>query len=299
MRIEHLEEFLDLAGTLNFTQTAKHFFITQPVLSKHIASLEQEFGGKLFERDKGAVSLTPLGNLLLPGAQMLVGDKNRLLSDAAQYLSNESARLKVGYLTGAAAKHIPSIQRQFSEMYPDVKVEYFTYEFDKIFEYLNNSEVDMIIGGLALALSDDQYVIYEVYEDTYYALVRSDDPLTALPEITAADLAGKTVIVPAPSFFGRDTEALNEWLEPRKNGISVVESVHDINAAPLTVAMGDCAALSFGHLAAYYGTDYTLIPLKGFDATLNIAVIWRRSAEKPFFRDFARITHDVIRSTGY
>ena len=52
MRIEHVEEFLDLADTLNFTRTAKRFFVTQPVLSKHIASLEQEIGGKLFDRDQ-------------------------------------------------------------------------------------------------------------------------------------------------------------------------------------------------------------------------------------------------------
>ena len=46
---------------------------------------------------------------------------------------------------------------------------------------------------------------------------------------------GKTVVVPAPTFFDRDIEALNNWLEPHANGITVLESVHDINAAPLSV----------------------------------------------------------------
>ena len=55
MRIEHVEEFLDLAVTLNFTRTAKHFYITQPVLSKHIAGLEAELGSRLFNRDKTGI----------------------------------------------------------------------------------------------------------------------------------------------------------------------------------------------------------------------------------------------------
>ena len=48
MRIEYLQECIDLAKTLSFTQTAKNFYLTQSVLSKHIAQLETELGVTLF-----------------------------------------------------------------------------------------------------------------------------------------------------------------------------------------------------------------------------------------------------------
>ena len=299
MRIEHVEEFLDLADTLNFTRTAKRFFVTQPVLSKHIASLEQEIGGKLFDRDQKRVTLTPLGIAILPSAKALVGDKDRLLTEAKNHLAHKTAHMKVGYLQGAAGRHIPTIQEKFHDRYPNIEVEYYTYEFDKIFEYLNGSAVDLIIGGLSLSLSDDQYVIRKVYEDTYFALTKVDDPLASLSEVTASDLAGKMVVVPAPSFFGRDTEALSNWLELEKNNIKLVESLHDINMAPLSVKISNAVGLTFGHLGPYYGSDYVLTPLKDFDKTLDIAVIWRQSVEKPFFNDFADIVRDVIEEIGY
>lgn len=299
VRIEHVEEFLDLAVTLNFTRTAKHFYITQPVLSKHIAGLEAELGSRLFNRDKTGITLTSFGTALLPMARALVGDKNRLLDEARSLLSNNGANMRIGYLQGAAGAHIPEIQRRFKIAYPNVSVEYFTYEFDKIFEQLNNSSVDLIIGGLTLSLENNTYVIHKVYEDTYFALTKADDPLASLREISASDLAGKTVVVPAPSFFSRDIEALEDWLHADENGIRIVDSVHDINAAPLSVKIDNAVSLTFGHLAPFYGSEYELVPLKSFDKTLDIAVIWRRSMEKPFFNHFANTVQEVIEEFGY
>ena len=39
MRIETLYEFLLLTTNLNFTETAKSFYISQSVLSNHVSSL--------------------------------------------------------------------------------------------------------------------------------------------------------------------------------------------------------------------------------------------------------------------
>ena len=44
MNIDNLRECVDLARTLSFTQTAQRYFITQPVLSKHVANVEKELG---------------------------------------------------------------------------------------------------------------------------------------------------------------------------------------------------------------------------------------------------------------
>ena len=299
MKIEHIEEFLDLASTLNFTRTAKHFYITQPVLSKHIAGLETELGSQLFNREKTGITLTDFGKALLPTARTLVGDKDRLLEEARNLISRTDISLKIGYLQGAAGIHIPEIQRRFRAAHPNISVEYFTYEFNKIFEQLNNSSVDLIIGGLTLSLADGAYVIRKVYEDTYFALMRADDPLASRQKVSAADLAGKTVVMPAPSFFSRDIQATREWLCADENDINLVESVHDINVAPLSVKIDNAVSLTFGHLAPFYGSEYEFVPLDGFDKTLDIAVIWRRSVEKPFFEDFARIVKQVIEEFGY
>ena len=65
MTTERLEEFVMLANILNYSKTAEKLFISQPVLSRHIAELEASFSTKLFTRTRHGVSLTEEGQYLL------------------------------------------------------------------------------------------------------------------------------------------------------------------------------------------------------------------------------------------
>lgn len=72
MRIDTLYEFILLATNLNFTDTAKSFFIAQSALSNHISKLERELGAKLFTRDNRSVALTKVGKTFLEDAKKIV-----------------------------------------------------------------------------------------------------------------------------------------------------------------------------------------------------------------------------------
>ena len=56
--------FTTLARTLSFSETATQLGITQPAVSKCIATLEAELGGALFVRYGRSVSLTDKGHKL-------------------------------------------------------------------------------------------------------------------------------------------------------------------------------------------------------------------------------------------
>lgn len=55
MNISYFAEFVELAGSLNFSATASQLNISQPALSNHIQALEEELGVKLFERTRRSV----------------------------------------------------------------------------------------------------------------------------------------------------------------------------------------------------------------------------------------------------
>ncbi len=50
MNLQHMEYFVNVAQTLNFTESAKQLSVSQPALSRAISALEQELGVPLFER---------------------------------------------------------------------------------------------------------------------------------------------------------------------------------------------------------------------------------------------------------
>ncbi len=71
MNIRYLREFLVFQQHLNFTAAAKELFISQPALSNHIASLENELGVPLLKRGS-TFTLTSAGRALAVDAPQLL-----------------------------------------------------------------------------------------------------------------------------------------------------------------------------------------------------------------------------------
>lgn len=111
MRIETLYEFLLLTSNLNFTETAKSFFISQSVLSGHISSLEKELGALLFVRDRHSVRLTEAGRLFQQDAQRIVEDYERALERLSQYADGVSSVVRIGFLEGSFGSFLPLVCR--------------------------------------------------------------------------------------------------------------------------------------------------------------------------------------------
>lgn len=95
MEVDHLREFIDLAQTLNFTETANRLHVSQPTLSKHMVALERELGASLFERAPSKVSLTEEGFYFLGTASNIV----RLVDEACENIALIASRKPI-YVDG-------------------------------------------------------------------------------------------------------------------------------------------------------------------------------------------------------
>ena len=59
-----LSMFIELTKNLSFSKTAEIFYTTQPTVSRQIGMLEEEWGVKLFDRNRRTVKVTKAGLLL-------------------------------------------------------------------------------------------------------------------------------------------------------------------------------------------------------------------------------------------
>jgi len=82
--MQGLRAFLAVAETGSFTKAAAALGLTQTAVSHQIAQLEEWLGGQLFARDKRAVSLTALGQTLLPQVEESIEALQRVLAAARQ-----------------------------------------------------------------------------------------------------------------------------------------------------------------------------------------------------------------------
>lgn len=81
MNVDHLREFVYLAETLNFAVTARHFFISSSVLSKHVSAMEDDLQVKLFDRDSRKVVLTEEGGLFYRDVVSVIAAFDRAVSN--------------------------------------------------------------------------------------------------------------------------------------------------------------------------------------------------------------------------
>ena len=68
MDLATLNAFIAIAELGSFSEAAERLHLTQPAVSKRIASLEQQLNVRLFDRLGREVSLTEAGRALLPRA---------------------------------------------------------------------------------------------------------------------------------------------------------------------------------------------------------------------------------------
>jgi LysR family transcriptional regulator, nitrogen assimilation regulatory protein len=126
IELEPLRLFLQVAATGSFSRAATLASSTQSAVSKRIGALERQLAVRLFERTGRGARLTPAGRRLLPRAEALTAEIDRLpefVADDALALTG-IVRLAlqpsvswplVGDLVAAVRKRFPRLHLQISE----------------------------------------------------------------------------------------------------------------------------------------------------------------------------------------
>lgn len=77
-------EVLCVSRHLNLRAAAKELFVSRSALSAHLASLEEELGVELFERDRTGLHLTDAGRVFVEGAQRILKEVDRTVEGCKQ-----------------------------------------------------------------------------------------------------------------------------------------------------------------------------------------------------------------------
>lgn len=96
MTLDQLRYFMEVAYCRNFSQAAQNLFISQPNLTKYIASMEKELGVRLFDRTTRKVELTEAGERLMSKAQTVLMPFLRELEDIQTELSSKRQNIYIG-----------------------------------------------------------------------------------------------------------------------------------------------------------------------------------------------------------
>lgn len=113
MDINTLKAFVEVAETTSFSKAAESLFLTQPAVSKRIASLEQELNVLLFDRIGKNVVLTEAGNKLLPKALDMLNQAEDIKRLASNLENEVKGELKIGTSHHIGLRRLPPRIKNF------------------------------------------------------------------------------------------------------------------------------------------------------------------------------------------
>ncbi|MCU7939582.1 MAG: LysR family transcriptional regulator [gamma proteobacterium symbiont of Bathyaustriella thionipta] len=150
MDIPSIETFLIVAKKQSFSLTAETLYLTQPAISKRIASLEAELDCKLFDRVKKKIILTEAGQLFLPRAQTIVEElkaSKNALSDMGGLVSGELVMATSHHI---GLHHLPPILKHYVSQFPNVDLKLNFVESESACHSVENAEIELAVITLPI-----------------------------------------------------------------------------------------------------------------------------------------------------
>jgi predicted ATPase/DNA-binding transcriptional LysR family regulator len=188
MQVEaRLRAFAAVARTGSFSRAAEELYVSQPAVSKHVASLEAELGARLFDRSRAGVTLTPAGESLAD----YVLRAEALLANARRALAAEP---ETGVLALAASGIpgtylLPEPLAEFHAAFPRIEVDFRLSTSSEALELVRAHRVELaVVGGLDAPAELESEALVED------ELVLAGPPALGGRRLRPRDLAGQTWI---------------------------------------------------------------------------------------------------------
>lgn len=160
MELHQLRYFVAVAETGGFSRAAQRCNVAQPSLSQQIMKLEREIGQKLFDRLGRSVTLTEAGQVLLPRAQSILAEVQKIERGLSQEIDGGYGHLAVGFIPTIAPFLLPTVIKRFAESYPQAELSV----YENFTEALVNSLIEgrLDVGIMSLPINNKLIVTEEI-----------------------------------------------------------------------------------------------------------------------------------------
>lgn len=131
-------------GTL--TAAAGVLNVSQPAATKSLAQLEAALGGALFERSGRRLTLTALGEALLPRARALIQQARDLEAEAKRWRSGEDGMIRLGAGPAVAFSLLPDAVKRFYSSGSAARLTVRSGAAGELIERLRRGELDLVVA---------------------------------------------------------------------------------------------------------------------------------------------------------
>ena len=295
MTIIQLRCFVEVAQELNYAKAASNLFISQPAVSRHIISLENDLGVQLFVRSRHHVALTSAGNLFYSEAKDIL---ERIDLSKHSILNNPGEEtLNVGCVSSIRIDGLSKIYSKYHAKMPHVCInntEITASDYRRVSsgDHLDVAFVPSSLKG-HLSYKEASLDYYTLYRGTLCCVMRADHRLVSKERITFHDLQGETLILLDHEHCPPSMDAVQ--IEIRKNAekIKYYYSGSSLYSIPMIIG-----GLGLAIMPDFVCPKSDEIILRPFDlpAQLEFGIICRNNDNSALVRSFIDVAREEYRS---
>lgn len=271
-----MRTFILIAEQGSLNRAAQRLHVAQSTLSRQLRLLEQQVGGRLFERGPAGVALTAAGHALAEAMRPVLGDFDAALESARRTARGQSARLRIGYLMCLAADYLHPVLGALRERHPEVKVRLLDLSPGEQIEALRRGEIDLALFGGAGAAPGRDFHLRRLRGVPVVMALPVQHPLAKRAAVAMAELRQ----VPFIGAADRDMPGFNAWVRGlgRRAGFRpriLLDSESLTHGLAAVVTEGAALALpEYASQARVPGVVF--VPLRGAEDAWSLWVAWRR-----------------------
>jgi DNA-binding transcriptional LysR family regulator len=233
VELEQLRLFRSVASAGSFSRAATLVGSTQSSVSKRILALEAALDCSLFERTGRGARLTDAGRVLLPRAEALVDEVDRLADVVASDARQPRGQVRFAVQQSVSWPLVGDVHRRAVRELPQVRLEISEAPMTQIDAWLRAGRVDFAILS---RLPRDDAGGEPLFSRTMHLVAPSGDRMTRAPTIAFSRLAALPMIAASLSNAGR--LLIEEEARRRRWQLRVVLEIDSIHLVKRLVASG-------------------------------------------------------------
>ena len=204
--LQQLAYFVALAEVRSFTGAADLLRVAQPTLSRQFKVLEDELGAPLVQRTRGAVTLTPAGEAVLPLAQRMLADMEAARVAVAELVGLQRGRVRVGATPSLCIGVLADVLRVFHERYPAIHLELAENGSQLLVRSLLRNEIDIALVIVPAEGLDPGLNLTPVLRErlSVASPASSEKAPSSRGAMTVKELARRALVVPRRGYDLRE-----------------------------------------------------------------------------------------------
>jgi len=170
MDIHQLKIFASVFRNKSFSRASDELYLTQPTISDHIRTLEEELDCKLFDRLGRTIIPTKEAEVLYSHAMEIIEKANILKESIGQTKKEIKGELIIGASTIPGTYLMPHIMAKFQKRYPSVSFQILVSDSKDIVEKVSRHE--LLMGAVGAKTTNTQ-INYTPFMDDELIVVSS------------------------------------------------------------------------------------------------------------------------------